>query len=193
MFTVRRPYGKRLSFVRCYTVQIMKWTIFIVLFASVAFAQNDMGNSRAHLGDRDAFHASQSRFRQQGTDALSKEQARSKSGLCVNSEKGGNAAISQCLDEQAKVTDHNYLLYVRSIRALLRLQALGDLAPSRPKRLSFDLAEDAWREYRDQSCASMATQWDGGDEAPVAYANCRLTVTWNHMNELADLYSDLWH
>ena len=47
MFTVRRPYGKRLSFVRCYTVQIMKWTIFIVLFASVAFAQNDMGNSRA--------------------------------------------------------------------------------------------------------------------------------------------------
>lgn len=171
----------------------MKWTIFIVLFASVAFAQNHMGNSTAHLGDWDAFHASQSRFRQQGTDALSKEQARSKSGLCVDSEKGGNAAIAQCLDDQAKVTDHDYLLYVRSIGALLRLQAPGDLAPSRPKRLSFDLAEDAWREYRDQSCASMATQWDGGDQASVAHANCRLTVTWNHMNELADLYSDLWH
>ena len=39
----------------------------------------------------------------------------------------------------------------------------------------------------------MATQWEGGDQAPVAYSDCRLKLTWNHMNELADLYSDLWN
>jgi hypothetical protein len=38
----------------------------------------------------------------------------------------------------------------------------------------------------------MATQWQGSQSA-VAYADCRLKLTWNHMDELADLYADLWH
>jgi uncharacterized protein YecT (DUF1311 family) len=59
--------------------------------------------------------------------------------------------------------------------------------------LPFDLAEESWQTHRDRSCTSMATQWEGGDQVPVAYSDCRLKLTWNHMNELADLYSDLWH
>jgi hypothetical protein len=80
---------------------------------------------------------------------------------------------------------------VRSIGALLRLRTSGD-APEEPKRLSFDAAEDSWQKYQDRVCDSMATQW-ADVQSSIAYADCRLRVTWNHMNELDSLYSDLWH
>jgi uncharacterized protein YecT (DUF1311 family) len=96
------------------------------------------------------------------------------------------------LTDQAKVTEQDYLAYIRAIGGLLRLPATGEL-PQSPSKLPFDRAEESWQTYRDRSCTSMATQWDGGDQAPVAYGDCRLKLTWNHMNELADLYSDLWH
>lgn len=135
-------------------------------------------------------NASRSYYRQQGTDALAKEQTRSKASLCAEAEKGENAQIAQCLAEQGKVTDQNYIAYIRAIGALLRLPS--DSAQVPQKRLSFDSAEEAWQTYRDRSCASMATQRERGDQAPVAYGDCRLKLTWNHLSELADLYSDLW-
>ena len=125
-----------------------------------------------------------------------RERARSKADLCSTTESGGNAAIGACLIAEGKTTEQDYTTYVRAIGALLQLGASNDpkpLAGSSPKQIPFDAAEEVWRVYREQSCRSMATQWEGGDQAPVAYANCRLTLTWNHMNELADFYSDLWH
>jgi len=157
----------------------MKWSIAILLCFSVALAQKQPDAAR-------------SRYRQQGAEALTKEHARSKADLCTGAEKSGNAQIAQCLAEQGKVTEQDYLAYIRAIGALLRTATRNESAQLPQKRIPFDLAEEAWQQYRDKSCASMATQWQGGDQAPVAYSDCRLKLTWHHMNELADLYSDLW-
>jgi uncharacterized protein YecT (DUF1311 family) len=158
----------------------MKRSIAILLCATVALAQNQP-------------NAARSRYRQQGAEALTKEQARSKANLCTEAEKGGNAQIGQCLADQGKITEQNYFAYIRAIGALLRLGSRTESAQLPQKKLPFDLAEEAWRRYRDKSCASMATQWEGGDQSPVAYSDCRLKLTWDHMGELSDLYSDLWH
>lgn len=131
-----------------------------------------------------------SRYRKQGTDALAREQSRSKADLCADAEKGGNALLAHCLVDQARETEKDYLAYIRAIGALLRLPSGAE--PPAQNRIPFDMAEEAWQTYREKSCASMATQWEGGDQGPVAYSDCRLKLTWNHMNELADLYSDLW-
>jgi uncharacterized protein YecT (DUF1311 family) len=138
----------------------------------------------------------QATIRQRGAEALTRERARSKIDLCAKAQPGGNAAIGACLAAEGKATEQEYLTYVSSIGALLRLPTLGSSEtkpPSTPQNLPFDTAEGTWRRYRDESCTSVASQWDGGDQAPIAYANCRLTLTWNHMNELAALYANLWH
>jgi len=102
-------------------------------------------------------------------------------------------ATSTSLDEQFKTTEQGYLGNVRAIGALLRLRPDEDQPASAIHgRLPFDSAEDAWLKYRDASCASMATQWEGS-QSGVAYADCRLKLIWNHMNELGDFYADLWH
>ena len=168
----------------------MRWINAICVCASLALAQ---GVPSAHRAKWNGSATAQAQYRKQGTEALAKERARSKANLCTEAEKGGNAQIEQCLTDQAKETERNYRSYSRAIGALLRLPAEAEPAQSPQKRLPFDLAEEAWQAYRDRSCTSMATQWEGGDEAPVAYSDCHLKLTWNHMNELADLYSDLWH
>jgi uncharacterized protein YecT (DUF1311 family) len=161
----------------------------MLLCVSVALAQD---SPTAHRGNRDHSDTAQARYRKQGADALAKEQARSKANLCADADtlKGGNARIAQCLADQAKQTDQDYLTYIRAIGGLLRPSSAEKSAQ---KRLPFDSAEDAWQTYRDKSCTSVATQWEGGDQAPVAHSDCRLKLTWKHMDELADLYSDLWH
>ena len=146
--------------------------------------------TRAKLNGQDT---AQARYRKQRAEALAEEQARSKANLCTEAENGGNARITQCLTDQAKETEQDYRAYIRAIGVLLRLPAGAESAQSPQKRPPFDLAEEAWQTYRERSCTSMATQWEGGDQAPVAYNECRLKITWNHMNELGDLYSDLWH
>jgi uncharacterized protein YecT (DUF1311 family) len=170
----------------------MRWVIGTLLFASLALAQDAPSGHRANRNGSDA---AQSRYREQGADALAKEQARSNANLCADADtlKGGNARIGQCLADQCKRTEQDYLAYIRAIGALLRVPSGEGSAQSTQKKLPFDLAEDAWQAYRDKSCTSMATQWEGGDQAPVAYGDCRLKLVWNHMNELAGLYSDLWH
>jgi uncharacterized protein YecT (DUF1311 family) len=168
----------------------MRWIIAVLFCASLVEAQDA---TSAHRVKRDGSGATRSLYRQQGTNALAKEQARSKANLCTDAEKGGNARIAQCLTDQAKETEKNYIAYIRAVGALLRLTSGPESAQSSQKRLAFDFAEESWQTYRDRSCTSMATQWEGGDQAPVSYSDCRLKVTWNHMNELADLYSDLWH
>jgi uncharacterized protein YecT (DUF1311 family) len=168
----------------------MRWIIAIWFCASLAVAQEAPS---AHRLRSDGSDSVQSRYRQQGTDAIARERARSKANLCNDATNGGNARIAQCLSDEAKETEQNYRAYIRAVGALLRLPSTSESAQSQQKRLPFDVAEEAWQRYRDRSCTSMATQWEGGDQAPVAYSDCRLKLTRNHLNELADLYSDLWH
>jgi uncharacterized protein YecT (DUF1311 family) len=172
----------------------MKLLTCVLLCAPGVLAQAPGHNPKKSKTAPGDFYSKQTAIRQSGTKALENEQRRSKADLCANAESGGQAAIGACLVSEGKVTERDYLTYIRSIGALLRLpDPESAKSKSQTIRLPFDKAEDAWQTYREQSCTSMATQWDGGDQAPVAFANCKLTLTWNHMKELADLYSDLWH
>lgn len=164
----------------------MRWITAILVCASLALAQDVPPAPRSN------WNAAKAQSGKQGTEALARERARSKANLCAEAEKGGNAGIAQCLTNEGKVTEQSYRAYIRAIGQLLRLPAKEKSAQSTQK-LPFERAEEAWQTYRDRSCTSVATQWDGGDQAPVAYSDCRPKLTWNRMNELADLYSDLWH
>ncbi len=163
----------------------------IVLLLPMLAIQAGSQNDKAAW---DAFHATQTKIRQRGTDALERERSRSRAHLCEEAGKGerGGAEIAECLAKEAKVTHEDYVTYVRSIGALLRLSSPGDSRGKRPKRLSFDAAEDSWQSYQTQVCESMSTQW-ADVQSSIAFADCRLRLTWNHMNELDSLYSDLWH
>ena len=169
----------------------MKLLFFVLMSAPIVLAQLSISNPPSNKSAWDVSSANQAAIQQRGTEALTKEKARSKANLCVKAEKEGNRAIADCLVVEGKTTEQNYLAYIRAIGALLRRSAPGSSAKN--QRLPFDAAEDAWHTYREQSCRSMATQWEGGDQAQVAYPDCLLKLTWNHMNELADLYADLWH
>ena len=143
------------------------------------------------------FYAKQAAIQKAGSDALQSEQKRSKADLCTSAgATNGTVGISVCLVKEEKTTERNYTTYIRAIGSLLRLPTpddQGHQALAQSRRLPFDDAEDAWRVYRERSCRSMSTQWDGGDQAQVAYPDCILKLTWNHMKELSDLYGDLWH
>lgn len=141
-----------------------------------------------------AFYAKQAEIRKRGAAVLQLERNRRKADLCAKP-SNGNLGMFKCLSAEVKTTEANYLTYVRSIGALLRLTP-----PDEPRsgtragveRLPFDAAEAAWQSYRDQGCVAMSKQWQGTQES-VANVNCRLDITWNHMDELANLYADLWH
>jgi uncharacterized protein YecT (DUF1311 family) len=162
----------------------------------LAFSAINSSVSFGQTPELKAFYANQAEIRERGSNALKAEQARSKADLCKQAEGGGNAAIGACLVKEEKATKQNYLAYVRAVGALLRLQVPGasnTKAPSKATHLPFDSAEEAWRTYRDNNCTSAAAQFEGGDQAQIAYPDCWLRLTWNHMDELNSLYSDLWH
>lgn len=102
----------------------------------------------------------------------------------------------QLLGAGGKTTDADYTAYVRAIGALLCLPAASVRSPplpdGPPRPLKLDAAVATWLTYRQQTCDAMTFQWDGGTLYRVAYPKCLVTVTWDHMNELADLYAGLW-
>ncbi len=131
-------------------------------------------------------------LKKRGVELLSRERDRSNANLCATAGPS-DLAVGQCYLAEGKVTDADYTEYLRVVGALLRLPAYpGAALPAAPRRLDIDTAETTWRTYREQSCRAMIYQWEGGTLGRVAYPKCLLTVTWHHMNELADLYSGLW-
>jgi hypothetical protein len=139
-----------------------------------------------------AFYVEKANIRQRGTTALERERTRSKADLCTKAGSQSGKAISDCLDSEAKSTEQDYVIYVQAIGALLLLRAPGDEAQTTAEHLPFDAAEAAWLKYRDRSCESISRQW-ADVQSSISHGDCRLRLTWNHMNELAALYSDLWH
>jgi uncharacterized protein YecT (DUF1311 family) len=132
-------------------------------------------------------------LQQRGAEALDRERTRSKSHLC---EAGPDPIVADCWAREGTATDADCTAYVRAIGALLRLPASDVGSPALPdgppKPLKFDAAETTWLTYRQQTCDAMTIQWEGGTLDRVAYPKCLFTVTWDHMNELADLYAGLW-
>jgi hypothetical protein len=136
--------------------------------------------------------AKQTALQRRGAQALTRERVRSKANLCRRAGPS-DLSYSNCYSAEGKVTDADYSEYVRVIGALLRLPSVPTAPPAVPKHLDFDDGEAAWLIYRKQSCMATTYQWEGGTLGRVNYPKCLLTVTWDHMNELADLYSGLWH
>ena len=134
----------------------------------------------------------QTALQRRGTEALNRERVRSKANLCGKAGPS-DLSYSNCYSAEGKVTDADYTEYVRVIGALLRLPSVPTAPPGPPKHLDFDDAEATWLIYRKQSCMAMTYQWEGGTLGRVNFPKCLLTVTWDHMNELANLYSGLWN
>jgi hypothetical protein len=169
-------------------VKLLSCAILVGLATPKAMAQT----TSASKASWDSFHAELVKMRQSGTAALEHERTRSKSNLCEKVEAEGGKAIVDCLVAEAGTTEQNYIAYVRAIGGLLRLGTPDDANQKTPKSLPFDAAEEDWQRYREQSCRSVSTQWIDL-QSSISYDDCRLRLTWNHMNELASLYSDLWH
>jgi hypothetical protein len=131
-------------------------------------------------------------LQRRGAEVLRRERDRSKANLCATAGPSDLAA-GECYLAESKVTNVDYTEYLRVVGALLRLPGYaGAASPGAPRHLGIDTAETTWLTYREQSCRAMIYQWEGGTLGRVAYPKCLLTVTWDHMNELADLYSGLW-
>jgi uncharacterized protein YecT (DUF1311 family) len=131
-------------------------------------------------------------LRRRGAEVLGRERDRSKANLCAEAGPS-DLSVGECYLAEGKVTNANYTEYVRVVGALLRLPRYAKSAfPGAPRRLDIDIAETTWLTYREQSCRAMIYQWEGGTLGRVNYPKCLFTVTWDHMNELADLYSGLW-
>jgi hypothetical protein len=169
-------------------VKLLSCAIIVGLATSKAVAQT----TPAPAASRDSFHAEQVKLRQSGTAGLEHERTRSKSKLCEKAGAEGGKAIADCLIAEAGTTEQNYLAFVQAIGGLLRLRTPDDALQKTPKSLPFDAAEGDWQTYREKRCKSVSTQWIGV-QGSISYDDCRLKLTWNHMNELASLYSDLWH
>jgi uncharacterized protein YecT (DUF1311 family) len=149
----------------------------------------------AQTPEWDAFYAKQAQLRKRGDDVLQRERERRKANLCSNSTNGA-VGISSCLSEEFKTTEANYLAYVRAIGALLRLTPPGadHRAAGAPiTRLAFDDTESIWQSYREKACTAVLAQWQGGSIVPMAQKSCLLDLAWSHIEELANLYHDLWH
>jgi hypothetical protein len=71
-----------------------------------------------------AFWEKQAASRKSGADALQRERERQKADPCSTAKSTKD--ISECLSWEFKTTDANYLAYVRSIGALLRLAPPAD-------------------------------------------------------------------
>jgi hypothetical protein len=99
----------------------MKWILFVVLIASAAIAQSRHKNSQTQTTEQGDVDAPSSVLRREGSDVLSREQARSKQDLCFNFNVGekGRAGFGQCLNKKFKTTEQDYLAYLRAIGALL--------------------------------------------------------------------------
>jgi uncharacterized protein YecT (DUF1311 family) len=164
------------------------FALFVLLTHSFTSVQ-----TRKAGPEQEAFRTKLSAIRQRGTATLAAEQARIKLNLCA---KGDSTySFDQCLSREFPKTDANYTDYIRAIGTLLRLQGPGERRSNlvQSSKLPFDVGEDAWQKFREQGCQSVSSVYEGGSQAPIAYSSCRLTTTQHHMEELADLYGDLWH
>jgi len=141
------------------------------------------------LSNEKVLHAKRDILRARGTAALDTEYAREKAGRMNECpDANDTVSINKCMDEEFATTQKNYLAYLRSIGALLRLDDIAE--PSAVKQL--DRAELSWTAYREAQCSAYQ-HLDPGSIQIFNYETCRLELTRRHMHELEGLYGkDLW-
>src|SRR5664280_1312103 len=102
-----------------------------------------------------AYLAEKGALRARGTAALTAEYAREKAGDCPNAEN--RLQMEACLQTEIKITENNYVMYVRATGGLMRLWAPGNTKPTSTTQFpdlgkQIDTAEAAWSSYRDTQC-----------------------------------------
>jgi len=141
-----------------------------------------------------AFYASQKTYRSRGTEALAAENALEKQDECKDAVS--TLQIGQCESRLFESTQRNYINYVRAIGALLRLDPPGAKTPDEAAMpdagRAFDAAEALWIKYRDSQCESGGNLYWGGTMRPGAILGCRIKLTQRHIQDLAEIYADLW-
>jgi len=141
-----------------------------------------------------AFYASQETYRSRGTEALNAENALEKKDECKHAVS--TLQIGQCGSRLLDSTQQNYINYVRAIGALLRLDPPGAKTPDEASMpdagRAFDAAEALWIKYRDAQCESGGNLYWGGTMRPGAILGCRIKLTQRHIQDLAEIYADLW-
>ncbi len=156
----------------------------MLLLAGVAAGQT--GETRPEWK---AFYARQTEFQRRGTEALERERARQKRGLCQTA--GSTVALDNCVGRELKVTQANYVAYELALGGLLRLGSPGDDARAEAGK-NFDAGERAWAEFRDKTCQELYGTYGRGTGAAPAWTSCRITLTASHMNDLSAIYEMLW-
>ena len=169
-------------------VRLLGWVVLVAVGSCAGSAQSKPADNEAWV----SFYAEQTQIRQRGTEALERERSRTKVELCKKAESQGGHAIAECLKVESGTSEQDYVIYAKAISDLLRLQTPGVSDRSVADGDAFDMAEVTWQKYRDQSCESVSRQWIDV-QSSISFYDCQLKLTWNHMNELALLYSDLWH
>jgi uncharacterized protein YecT (DUF1311 family) len=141
-----------------------------------------------------AFYASQKSYRARGTEALAAESALEKKDECKNAMT--TFETGECGSRLFDSTQRNYVSYVRAIGALLRLDTPDGKSPGQESMpdagRAFDAAEALWIRYRDSQCESGGNLYWGGTMRPGAILDCRIRLTQRHIQDLAEIYADLW-
>jgi hypothetical protein len=165
--------------------------VCLVLGISVSVLAQSGSSSQANSEQR-SFPARQQTLRSSGTAALSAEYARESAGsMHVCPDANDTRSINECMGNEFRITQKNYVVYVRSIGGLLRL---GDPDfPNLPASAqNLDRAERSWTAYRDAQCHAYQNL-DAGTIQIVNYYDCEIDLTRSHLHELESLYKkDLW-
>ena len=141
----------------------------ILLLVSTAAAQVGSHNKKSAW---DASYAKQAKIRQHGTDALERQRTQGKTHLCQQAGKGEarGKGIADRLSAEFKGANRDYLVYELAIGELLQLPTPDDPGQRTPKGLSFDVAEESWQRYRDQTCTYPVGR------RGILYRGCRLSL-----------------
>jgi uncharacterized protein YecT (DUF1311 family) len=184
---------------------LQRWIRSLGAFSSVTFAAYIgyagsalvYGQTAPHREERPewkAFYASQKSYRGRGTAALAAESALEKKDECKSAMTTYD--IGECGSRLFDSTQQNYVSYVRAIGALLRLHTPDEKSPGEESMpdagRAFDAAEALWIKYRDSQCESGGNLYWGGTMRPGAILGCRIRLTQRHIQDLAEIYADLW-
>ena len=142
-----------------------------------------LGSAAAQSPEEKAFQARQAELAAKIKGVLALEDDRARQDRCQHTGSGSTVEFENCISNEFKRTDRDYMTLVLTLGAYLRLQEPGT-PPVKPGRLSFDDAETGWQTYRAQICEAVYQTYGIGTAGPGAFVDCKVKVTQSHMKEV---------
>jgi len=124
-----------------------------------------------------------------GAEALAKEKALEHGEQCDVPE-----AFRVCLMNRLELVNQNYAAYIAAIEGLLEGAEYGrDALKGTPEAgQELKAAEALWASSVARQCNAAGDRYWGGTLRPVVILDCRVKLTQQHLQYLADFYGDLW-